>query len=248
ALPIFTALGGYGMSVVTALTAQNTREVLGVCEIPAEFVGLQFDAVASAIGIDAAKTGMLVNVPIIEMVSRKIRQYRIEKVIVDPVLAATTGTALLADEARDVLLKELFPLAWVVTPNIPEAESLTGLHIESVKDMEEAARAIGKFGPRYVVVKGGHLADASDEAVDVLFDGVGCRRFSGPRLMAKQVHGTGCVFSAAVATFLAAGGDVISAVARAKEYLTAAIRNAQPSGAGFIPGQSFFPSPREKTG
>jgi len=237
-LKTITVLGGYGMSVVTALTAQNTLGVHGIHEVPPEFVAAQFDAVATDIGVDAAKTGMLANSEIIRVVAGKIREYGIEKLVVDPVLAATEGTPLLSKEAMRILVAELIPLALVLTPNIPEAETLSGVRIATLSDMKNAALAIHALGPGYVLVKGGHLAGY---AVDLLYDGRDFREFRSQRIATADTHGTGCTFSAAIATGLAGGKDVAAAVAGAKLYINEALRHAWRLGGGHGPTNHLAP-------
>ncbi len=237
-LKTITALGGFGMSVITALTAQNTLGVTGIHEVPADFVAMQFDAVASDIGIDAAKTGMLASVEIIRLVAAKVRQYGIEKMVVDPVMVAKGGARLIQEDAVEALIKELIPLACVVTPNIPEAEVLSGMKIAGPEDMRTAAAIIHKLGARHVVIKGGHLGGA---ATDILFDGRHFYNFSAERIATGDTHGTGCTFSAAIATGLAAGKSVHDAVCAAKIYTQEAIRHAWRIGGGHGPTNHFAP-------
>jgi hydroxymethylpyrimidine kinase/phosphomethylpyrimidine kinase len=238
-LKTITVLGGFGMSVVTALTAQNTLGVLGIHEVPAEFVAAQFDAIATDIGIDAAKTGMLATSDIIRTVAQKIRQYKIEKIVVDPVLVAKGGASLIREEAKATLIAELIPLALVLTPNIPEAEVLSGIRIENISDMKDAAQIIHKLGATNVIVKGGHLL--GDQAEDLLYDGKGFVVFSSPRFETGDTHGTGCTFSAAIATALACGIDVPSAITEAKRYITEAIRKSWRIGGGHGPTNHLAP-------
>ena len=237
-LKTITALGGFGMSVVTALTAQNTLGVQAVYEVPVEFIEAQFDSVASDIGVDAAKTGMLSSSEIIRCVAKKIRQYRIRKLVVDPVMAAKGGSRLLREEARETLVRELIPLAAVVTPNIPEAEALAGMRIAGKRDMRKAAVRIHGLGAKNVVVKGGHL---EGDAADLLFDGRGFHEFAVTRIDTKHTHGTGCTFASALATGLAQGCGVPEAVERAKSYVTEAIRFGLPIGGGQGPTNHFAP-------
>ena len=238
-LKTITVLGGFGMSVVTALTAQNTLGVHGIHEVPAEFVAAQFDAIATDIGIDAAKTGMLATSDIIRTVAQKIRQYKIEKIVVDPVLVAKGGTSLIREEAKATLIAELIPLALVLTPNIPEAEVLSGIRIEDISDMNDAAQIIHKLGAKNVIVKGGHLL--GDKAEDLLYDGKGFVVFSSPRFETGDTHGTGCTFSAAIATALARGIDVPGAITEAKHYITEAIRRSWRIGGGHGPTNHLAP-------
>jgi hydroxymethylpyrimidine/phosphomethylpyrimidine kinase len=224
-LKTFAARGVYGMSALTALTAQNTIGVQGVFELPPEFVGQQIDSVMSDIGADAWKTGMLSNAEIIRVVADRARHYGIERLVVDPVMVAKGGDPLLRPEARDALIEELVPLAYLVTPNHHEAQVLTGLDIHNLADMREAAEVIQRMGARYVVVKGGHLPEAGD-AVDVLYDGQDFTEFRAPRLKTSNTHGTGCTFASAIAAELAKGQKIHEAVRVAKEYLTTALRAA----------------------
>jgi len=194
-LKTISALGAFGMSVITALTAQNTLGVQGVFEIPPDFVEKQFDSVLSDIGADAAKTGMLANSAILKAVAKKIREYHIEKLVVDPVMYAKGGAPLLAHEAGETLIKELLPLALVATPNIPEAEALADMTIRTVKDMKQAAKKIVSLGTRNVLIKGGHL---EGPATDVLYDGRNFHSFSSERIDTRDTHGTGCTYASAI--------------------------------------------------
>ena len=231
-LKAITLLGGYGMSVITALTAQNTVGVQGIHEIPGRFVEKQIDSVLSDIGADAIKTGMLANREIIEAVSNKIKQYRVKKVVVDPVMISKSGASLLRKDAQESLIKKLIPLAWVVTPNLMEASALTGLKVNSLERMKKAAHLIYKLGARHVVVKGGHLKDM---AVDLLYDGKHFSGMEGPRIESKNTHGTGCTFASAIATLLARGDTVDEAVRKAKTFITMAIQSGLSLGKGTGP-------------
>ena len=231
-LKTFAALGVYGMSVLTAITAQNTVGVRAVEELPPAFVGAQIDAVMEDIGADAAKTGMLANAAIIEVVARKVRQHGIRNLVVDPVMVAKSGDPLLRRDAVEALKGALLPLAHVVTPNVPEAEEILGRKLVSVEDFPRAAADIHALGPRHVVLKGGHRPG---EAVDLLYDGQVCREFRAPRLETRHTHGTGCTFAAAIAALLARGLAVEEAVGGAKDYLTRAIEQAFPIGHGHGP-------------
>jgi len=224
-LKAFAARGVYGMSALTAITAQNTVGVQGVFELPPDFVGQQIDSVMSDIGADVWKTGMLSNAAIIRVVTDRARQYKMERIVVDPVMVAKGGDPLLRPEAQEVLSTELVPLAYVITPNHHEAQVLTGMEIRTLDDMRRAAVAIHQLGARYVVVKGGHLPD-SEEAVDVLYDGEEFTELRAPRIETANTHGTGCTFASAIAAELAKGNDVRQAVAVAKAYLTVALRSA----------------------
>ncbi len=228
-LKTITLLGEYGMSVLTGLTAQNTRGVYAIHEIPPPFVEKQIEVVLSDIGVDAVKTGMLVNGEIIGVVAKKILQYGIEKVVVDPVMVAKSGTLLLREDGCEALIKELIPLAMVVTPNLMEASVLTRSKVSNLEEMKRAAHKIYQFGPKYVLVKGGHL---KGRAVDVLFDGKRFIEIGAQRIESKNTHGTGCTFASAIATFLAKGEEVLEAVRRAKDFITLAIRSGLRIGKG----------------
>jgi len=223
-LKTFGALGVYGLSVLTAVTAQNTVGVQGVHELPPDFVALQMDAVLHDIGADAVKTGMLSSAPIIETVAGCLRAHGVgarggdSLLVVDPVMVAKSGDPLLRDDARDALIHHLLPLAEVVTPNLDEARVFTGIEIDSEADMRRAAEAILAMGPRYAVVKGGHLAPSA-ESVDILYDGRQFREYRSPRVNTRNDHGTGCTFASAIAAGLAKGLAVPEAVAQAKNYL-----------------------------
>ncbi|AOQ23534.1 bifunctional hydroxymethylpyrimidine kinase/phosphomethylpyrimidine kinase [Neomoorella thermoacetica] len=231
-LKTFAALRVYGTCAITSVTAQNTLGVQGTFDLPPEFVGRQLDSILSDIGADAAKTGMLANTGIIEVVAAKVREYGLQKLVIDPVMVAKSGDLLLARDARQALKEKLLPLALVITPNLDEAGVLTGREIATEKEMADAARELYDLGVPYVVIKGGHLAG---EATDILFDGREIRTFTTPRLDNRHTHGTGCTFSAALAALLARGLEVAEAVAGAKEYITRAISQARPIGKGYGP-------------
>jgi hydroxymethylpyrimidine/phosphomethylpyrimidine kinase len=237
-LKTFAALGVYGTSVLTAITAQNTLAVTAVHEIPPDIVAAQIDAVVTDIGADAVKTGMLSSAPIIEVVAAKLREYRLPNVVVDPVMAAKSGDRLLREDAVTVLRALLLPLATVVTPNLPEAEILVGRSLPDRDAVRRAAREIVALGPKAVVMKGGHAA--GDAVVDILFDGANFREYVAPRIDTSSTHGTGCTFASAIAAGLALGRSVDEAVAQAKEYVTAALRNAEPIGGGHGPVHHFY--------
>ena len=237
-LKTVTLLGSYGASAITALTAQNTRGVSDIHAPPAAFVGEQLDAVLSDIQIDVVKTGMLFSPEITAMVADKLMEYDRRMVVVDPVMTAKGGGSLMAKESLIVLKERLIPISYLVTPNIPEAERLTGLSIMDEEGMQEAARVLCRMGARNVLIKGGHLPEGT--AVDILFDGSAFARFPVPRILTKNSHGTGCTLASAIAAFLAQGEPLHCAVARAKEYVTAAIKLAQPLGKGFGPVNHYL--------
>ena len=236
-LKTFSALGVYGASTLTAITAQNTLAVTAVHELPTDIIAAQIDAVITDIGVDAVKTGMLSSTAIVEVVARELERHRITALVVDPVMVAKSGDSLLRQEAVDALRTRLVPLAAVVTPNIPEAETLTGLTIATDEDMRRAAEEIVAMGARAVVVKGGHRAGP---ATDLFYDGVQFKEFSAPRFDTPNTHGTGCTFASAVAAGLAQGKDVLAATAQAKEYVTEAIRHSFPLGRGHGPLNHFY--------
>jgi hydroxymethylpyrimidine/phosphomethylpyrimidine kinase len=240
-LKTFTAFNVYGMSVITSITAQNTKSVMGISDTSPDFVELQIDAVVGDIGVDAVKTGMLSNERIVLSVAKKIKQYGIEKLVVDPVMRAKGGDSLLKKEAEIALKEGLLPLAYIVTPNIHEADLLSGLRIRSVEDMELAAKKIRTLGPKNVLVKGGHL-DSTQEAIDVLFDGNEFHKYRAPRIDTKNTHGTGCTYSAAICAGIAKGFHILDAVEDAKEYVTQAIRNSFNLGEGHGPLNHFWKS------
>jgi hydroxymethylpyrimidine/phosphomethylpyrimidine kinase len=235
-LKTFAALGVYGTSVITAITAQNTVGVTQVLALNPKLVAVQIDAVIDDIGAHALKTGMLASASIIEIVARKIREHRLNKLVVDPVMVATSGDLLIKRNAVAALRSRLIPLAAVVTPNIPEAEQLTGMELRTSADITESARRIVRMGAKSVVIKGGHR---KGPAVDLFYDGKTFSALVAPRIRTKNTHGTGCTFSAAIAAYLAKGESVERAVTLAKQYITAAIRKSFTIGAGHSPVHHF---------
>ena len=238
-LKTFTAFRVFGTSVITSITAQNTESVLGIYDLPPEFVKLQIDAVLSDIGTDAAKTGMLSSEGIISAVAERVKKYRIERLVVDPVMMAKSGDRLLKSESEKALIQELLPLALIVTPNLHEAEMLSEIEVSSIADMREAAKRVKSLGPRYVLLKGGHLEQAS-ESIDILYDGEDFYNFSSPRIETTNTHGTGCTYSAAICAGLANGLSVIEAIRGAKNYITGAIRGSFDLGKGHGPLNHFW--------
>jgi hydroxymethylpyrimidine/phosphomethylpyrimidine kinase len=236
-LKTFAALGVYGTSALTAITAQNTIGVTGVHEIPTDIIAAQIEAIITDIGADAVKTGMLSSSAIVEVVAQELKRHRVEALVIDPVMVAKSGDPLLQQEAVEALRAKLVPLAAVVTPNIPEAEVLTGLKITSLDDMRLAAEKIIEMDARGVVVKGGHLAGP---ATDLFYDGSRFQEFTAPRIDTKNTHGTGCTFASAIAAGLARRLSVIDSVAQAKEYVTEAIRRCFPIGQGHGPLNHFY--------
>ena len=228
-LKTFSAFRVFGMSVITAVTAQNSVGVAGVHNVPAEFVAQQIDAVLSDFGADAIKIGMLSTAPIVSAVAGRLKAHAAERIVLDPVMIAKSGDALLEPDARAALVSSMLPLAWVVTPNLHEAGALADMVVATERDMEEAARRILALGARHVLVKGGHLKDT---ATDVLWDGRQLTRFPAPRVDSTSTHGTGCTFSSAIAAGLAHGRALPHAVREAKAYVTAAIREGFQAGRG----------------
>ncbi len=235
-LKAIALLGGFGMSVLTALTAQNTVAVTSIHDVPLEFIAAQIDAVFSDIGVDAVKTGMLSNTEVVKLVASKMSEYKPPIVVVDPVMVAKSGDSLLTADARKTLAEFLLPEATLVTPNLPEASALVGWQVAEEKEMRRAAEEIHALGPKYVLVKGGHL---QGEAVDLLFDGQEFREFRSPRVETKNVHGTGCTYASAIATYLAQELDVVEAVEAAKRFITEAILHGLPLGKGHGPTNPY---------
>jgi hydroxymethylpyrimidine/phosphomethylpyrimidine kinase len=237
-LKTFAAHGVFGTSALTAITAQNTVGVTAIQALSADLVAAQIEAIANDIGTDAVKTGMLANAAIIEAVAAAIESLELPRVVVDPVMIAKSGDALLEAEAVAALRTTLLPLALVVTPNVPEAEVLADMTIPNVKEARRAARRIREMGPQAVVVKGGHL-DAP-EIVDVFWDGRELVEFVGPRVTSTSTHGTGCTFASAIAANLALGVPLATAVEAAKAYVAGAIRHAPAIGRGHGPLHHFW--------
>jgi hydroxymethylpyrimidine/phosphomethylpyrimidine kinase len=245
-LKTFTAFKVFGLSAITGLTAQNTRGVQGV-ELPrTDFIMAQLRAVMEDIGADAAKTGMLATGEIIRTVASAVREFNIRNLVVDPVMIAASGDALMQHEAAPVMREHLLPLATVVTPNLDEATILCQRKIRMMEEMQEAARAIHAMGPKYVLIKGGHLP--GERVVDLLYDGREFVRRESQRV-AGEFHGTGCTLSSAIAAGLAKGLPVKDAVAIAQAYVALALKSAPPVGHGRRPLNHFpagFTPPEER--
>jgi hydroxymethylpyrimidine/phosphomethylpyrimidine kinase len=236
-LKTFAALGVYGVSVITAITAQNTVGVRAVQEIDPDVIAAQLDALAEDFQIAALKTGMLSSAAIIETVAVGLKRHALRPLVVDPVMIAKSGDRLLREDAVDTLRRTLLPLAHVVTPNIPEAEVLSGLTIRTHADRVAAGRAIMKLGAHAVVIKGGHSDD--DPIVDLLVDSNGFLEFRAARIVTTSTHGTGCTFSAAIAAGLGSGEDLPTAVGEARAYLSSALAQAPGMGHGHGPLNHF---------
>lgn len=239
-LKTFAALGVYGISVVTAVTAQNTVEVAAIAEVPEEVVIAQIDTVLEDIGANAVKVGMLSSTPIIQNTADRLEAWGIPYLVVDPVMISKSGAPLLQPDAIGALKKDLLPFATIVTPNIPEAEVLAGRQIASPAHAQEAAKAIRALGPQTVIIKGGHLEGAPVDLV--LHDGQ-FTPIESERIDTKSTHGTGCTFSAAIAAFLALGIETMEAIRLAKMFVENAMRNAQPLGEGHGPLNHFAALP-----
>jgi len=236
-LKTFAAHGIYGMSVITAVTAQNTRGVFAVQDISVEVISQQIEAIFTDIEVDAVKIGMVSQTETITTIAKKLVEYQAKNIVVDPVMVSKSGYYLLQPTAREALIKTLLPLALIVTPNIPEAEVITNMEIKTTKDMEKATRLIYEMGPQNVLVKGGHLRE---EPVDILFNGKELRCFAGRRIQTRNTHGTGCTLSSAIAANLAGGYSVEDSVFFAKDYITTAIEHSQSIGKGVGPVNHFY--------
>jgi hydroxymethylpyrimidine/phosphomethylpyrimidine kinase len=234
-LKTMLALGVHGMSVIAAVTAQNSLGVQGYWELPPEAVRAQLESVLSDIGAQAIKTGMLASKVLVETVSEVLAEVAVPlsvPIVVDPVGVSKHGDSLLALDALDAVRTSLLPLATVVTPNLWEVEQLTGLKVDEENRLRDAAEAVRALGPEWVLIKGGHLPG---DPVDLLFDGTREYRFAAARHDNRHTHGTGCTLASAIASYLALGSDVVDAVGRAKEYVTGAIEHGFPLGDGIGP-------------
>lgn len=223
-LKTFHSFNVFGMSVLTSITAQNTVGVHAVHDVPASIVGNQIDAVMEDIGVDAVKTGMVSNKKIIETIVDRVKKYEINQLVVDPVMVAESGDRLLKKDAETSFVDKLLPVALLVTPNVFEAEMISGIQIEDIKDAERAAKIIHGKGPDFVLLKGGHLREG--KAIDVLFDGKKYNYYEAKKIDTVNTHGTGCTFSAAITAGLSKGMNIHNAIEAAKDYVTRAIRDA----------------------
>ena len=244
-LKTFQELRVFGMSAITAITAQNTLGVHGVYPLSAEAVAAQIRAIGEDMGTDAVKTGMLFDCDIIEAAAEQIRRFGWRNVVVDPVMIAKGGASLLRAEAIDALCRALLPLAEVVTPNLPEAEALTGVDARTMDGRKRAARELAAMGARHVVIKGGH-GEETDAVVDLLFDGERFVELTGRRAATTQTHGTGCTFAAAIAAELAKGSTAEQAVRTAKAYIQAAVEEELGIGGGHGPTNHWAYMDRER--
>jgi hydroxymethylpyrimidine/phosphomethylpyrimidine kinase len=237
-LKTFAAHGVYGTSAITAVTAQNTLGVTAIHALPADMVTAQIEAIVADLPPDAVKIGMLATPAIVEATAAAVEALELPFVVLDPVMVAKSGHRLLDEDAAAALIAELIPKAYLITPNVPEAEVLADMSIRTVDDAREAAQRILALGPTAVVVKGGHLA--GDDVVDVLFDGHRLDELRGPRVPGRSTHGTGCTFSSAIAANLARGASLQDAVSRARAYVAAAIASAPGLGGGHGPLGHFL--------
>ena len=233
-----SANGVFGMSVITAITAQNTEEVTDVFELPVSIVAAQLDAVFDDFEVAAVKTGMLVSADIISAVTKLLKPQNVTNLVVDPVMISKTGHPLLKPDAIDALTRELLPLALVVTPNVHEAQRLSGIEIKSLGDARQAAKVIHKLGCKHVLIKGGHLIQ--EKGADLLYDGRFFSVFKGEFIDTPHTHGTGCTYASAIAAQLARGKALPQAVQTAKGYVTEAIRHALAIGHGQGPTNHFY--------
>ncbi|WP_371375986.1 bifunctional hydroxymethylpyrimidine kinase/phosphomethylpyrimidine kinase [Sporomusa aerivorans] len=236
-LKAFAAHGVFGMSVITAVTAQNTQGVFAVQDITPEVIAKQIEAIFEDIDVAAVKIGMVSQIETAVTIAEGLKKYNAKKIVVDPVMVSKSGFHLLNPAAEATLVRELLPLATILTPNIPEAEVITGRTIVTLSDMEDAARDILALGCKNVLMKGGHL---EGDSTDILFDGDNFTYFPSPRIATKNTHGTGCTLSSAIAASLGRGMSVAEAVAAAKEYITVAIEHALTIGRGVGPTHHFY--------
>jgi len=236
-LKAFSAHGVFGMSVITAVTAQNTQGVFAVQDILPHIIEKQIEAIFDDIEVDGLKIGMVSKRETISAISSKLREYKAKNIVLDPVMVSKSGYHLLAPEAKDALIEKLLPLADIVTPNIPEAEVITGMTIGNLEQMKKSAEIIHSMGPRYVLVKGGHL---EDDATDIFYDGMNFTLLRGRKIMTKNTHGTGCTLSASIAANIALGHDVLEGVKMSKEYITTAIEHSLSIGKGVGPTNHFY--------
>ena len=224
-LKTFTSLGVYGQAVITSLTAQNINEVTAIRDIPPEFIGKQIDTLHKDLGFDAVKTGMLSNRKVISTVAWKVKEYGIKNLVVDPVIISTSGTLLLKENAINLLKSELIPKCLLLTPNIHEAEVLTGSKLTGPDAIKKAAIELRDLGCPYVLIKGGHSKD-TENSNDLLYDGKKFREFRAKRIKGINLHGTGCTFSAAICAWLAAGKDIEDSITSAKKYISSSLKRS----------------------
>lgn len=233
-----SANGVFAMSVITAITAQNTEEVTDVFELPTSIVASQIDAVFDDFEVAGVKTGMLSSTALVEVVAKMLKPQNVTNLVVDPVMISKSGHLLLKPDAIEAIKKQLFPLALLVTPNVHEAQQLSGIEIKSLADARRAAKVIHGFGCKYVLIKGGHLL--AERATDLLYDGRFFNIFKGEFIETPHTHGTGCTYASAITAHLARGKNLADAVQTAKTYLTEAIRHSLAIGHGNGPTNHFY--------
>ena len=233
-----SANGVFAMSAITAITAQNTEEVTEILELPISIIAAQIDAVFDDFDVAAVKTGMLSSEEIVKVVAKLLKPQHVINLVVDPVMVSKSGHRLLKPDAVDALMRELIPLALVVTPNIYEAQQLSGIEIKTLPDARKAAKIIHSLGCRHVLIKGGHLLD--DRATDLLYDGQFFEVFKAEFINTPHTHGTGCTYASAIAAHLALGKPVSQAIKSAKAYITEAIRHSLAIGHGKGPTNHFY--------
>ncbi|WP_461204935.1 bifunctional hydroxymethylpyrimidine kinase/phosphomethylpyrimidine kinase [Clostridium sp. DL1XJH146] len=242
-LKTMSAHGVFAMSVITAVTAQNTQGVFGVEDLSKEIIKGQIDAIFTDIKVDAVKIGMVSAIDTIEAIEEKLLEYKPEIVVLDPVMISKSGFSLLKPESKDALIKRLLPLAYVITPNTPEAEEIISeklgekFEINTVEDMEKAAVEIFELGPKNILIKGGHI---EGDAIDVLYDGKKFTHFTSKRIPTKNTHGTGCTLSSSIASNLALGYPIEEAISKSKEYILVAIKHSLDIGKGVGPTNHFY--------
>lgn len=240
----FSANGVFGMSIITAITAQNTQGVFGIMDVTAEIIEKQIEVIFDDIEVDAIKIGMVSKIESIEAISRGLRKIKnLPEIVLDPVMISKSGFNLLSKDAKEALIENLIPLATLITPNLPEAEELLNREIHTLEDMKQAAIDIRKMGAKSVLIKGGHLEGL---ATDVLYDGENLTTFEQERINTKHTHGTGCTLSSAIAANLAKKMNIVDAVTESKKYVTEAIRHGFELGKGVGPTHHFYKFYEEK--
>ena len=236
-LKTFSAHGVFGMSVIVSVVAENTTRVIDIQDVRPDMISKQIDAVFEDIEVDAVKIGMLSGEACMAAVAEKLKKYKPQNIVVDPVMYAKNGSPLMDPGAIDALIQLIVPFADILTPNIPEAEKIAGVSVEDIANMEDAAKKIHQMGCGSVLIKGGH---AAGDATDILFDGKGFSYYTSERIRTKNTHGTGCTYSSAIASNLAMGYPPAEAVRLAKDYVTTAIRYSLDIGRGYGPTHHFY--------
>ena len=241
-LKTFAAMGVFGTTAITAITAQNTLGVQDILALPPELVAAQIDAVVGDIGADVVKTGMLANADIVNVVVAKVTERALSPLVVDPVMVSSSGDRLFEDDAVEAIRERLLPLATIITPNLKEAEVLLGRKLASWEEIRDGAEELVSMGAGAAIIKGGHSAVAGSEgaATDILYDSEGVRDYTTTRIETNNTHGTGCTFASAIAAALARGTNLRGSVAMAKAYVTKALQSAYPVGQGHGPVHHFF--------